>query len=376
MPRKRTSGRRSRIRRIGISTGGGDAPGLNAVIRAVALSAHNHGWETVGIRDGYNGIFLPEEYPDGGLIPLTPERVRGITHLGGTIIGTTNAGNPLKYPVRQRDGKLVEVDRSDELVEGLKAAAIDAVVAVGGDGSLTIANALAKKGVRIIGVPKTIDNDLSRTVITFGFDTAVSFATECIDRLHSTAASHRRVMVVEVMGRYAGWIALNAGVSSSADVILIPEIPYDINSVVEKIQARYAKGHSFAIVVVAEGAKPRGGGHAVVEKKAGQAERLGGAGARIAADIAKGTGRDTRVVVLGHLLRGGTPTTFDRLISLRFGAAAVRALAAGKSGVMVALDPPTVRYVPLADAAHRMKVVPVDCDTVKTARELGICLGH
>jgi 6-phosphofructokinase 1 len=376
MPKKRTSGRRSPIRRIGISTGGGDAPGLNAVIRAVALSAHNHGWEAVGIRDGYNGIFLPEQYPDGGLIPLTPDRVRGITHLGGTIIGTTNAGNPLKYPVRQRDGSLTEVDRSDELVEGLRAASIDAVVAVGGDGSLTIANALAKKDVRIVGVPKTIDNDLSRTVITFGFDTAVSFATECIDRLHSTAASHRRVMVVEVMGRYAGWIALNAGVSSTADVILIPEIPYDMDTVIEKIQERYAKGHSFAIVVVAEGAKPRGGGHAVVEKKAGQAERLGGAGARIAADIAKGTGRDTRVVVLGHLLRGGTPTTFDRLISLRFGAAAVRALAAGKSGVMVALDPPTVRYVPLAAAAHRMKVVPVDCDTVKTARELGICLGN
>jgi len=375
MPGKRTSARRGPIRRIGISTGGGDAPGLNAVIRAVALSAHNHGWEAVGIRDGYNGIFLPDQYPDGGLIPLTPERVRGITHLGGTIIGTTNAGNPLKYPVRQRDGKLVELDRSDELVKGLAAASIDAVVAVGGDGSLTIANALARKGVRIVGVPKTIDNDLSRTVVTFGFDTAVSFATECIDRLHSTAASHRRVMLVEVMGRYAGWIALNAGVSSTADVILIPEIPYDLATVVEKIQQRYARGHGFAIVVVAEGARPRGGRRAVVEKKAGQAERLGGAGARLAADIAKATGRDTRVVVLGHLLRGGTPTTFDRLISLRFGAAAVRALAAGRSGVMVALDPPTVRYVPLAEAAHRMKLVPVDCDTIRTARELGICLG-
>jgi len=375
MPSKRTSDRRGPIRRIGVSTGGGDAPGLNAVIRAVALSAHNHGWEAVGIRDGYNGIFLPEQYPDGGLTPLTPERVRGITHLGGTIIGTTNAGNPCKYPVRKRDGKLVEVDRSDELVKGLAAASIDAVVAVGGDGSLTIANVLAKKGVRIVGVPKTIDNDLSRTVITFGFDTAVSFATECIDRLHSTAASHRRVMVVEVMGRYAGWIALNAGVSSTADVILIPEIPYDLATVVEKIQDRYARGQACAIVVVAEGARPRGGQRAVVEKKLGRAERLGGAGARLAADIAKATGRDTRVVVLGHLLRGGTPTTFDRLISLRFGAAAVRALAAGRSGVMVALDPPTVRYVPLAEAAHRMKLVPVGCDTVRTARELDICLG-
>jgi phosphofructokinase-like protein len=375
MPTKRKPATRSPIRRIGISTGGGDAPGLNAVIRAVALAAHNRGWETVGIRVGYNGIFLPDQYTDGGLIPLTPERVRGITHLGGTIIGTTNAGNPLKYPVRQRDGKVVEVDRCDDLVKGLAASGIDAVVAVGGDGSLTIASALAKRGVRIVGVPKTIDNDLSHTVITFGFDTAVSFATECIDRLHSTAASHRRVMVVEVMGRYAGWIALNAGVSSTADVILIPEIPYDVGKVAEKIQERFTSGRGFAIVVVAEGAKPRGGRHAVVEKKAGQAERLGGAGARLGAEIAQATGRDTRVVVLGHLLRGGTPTTFDRLISLRFGSAAVRALAMGKSGVMVALDPPTVRYVPLAEAAHRMKLVPVDCDTIRTARELGICLG-
>jgi phosphofructokinase-like protein len=366
---------RKGIRRVGISTGGGDAPGLNAVIRAVVLAAHNQGWEVVGIRDGYNGVFLPDQYPDGGLVPLTLERVRGITHLGGTIIGTTNAGNPLKYPVKQADGTVVEVDRTDDLVRALDANGIDAVVAVGGDGSLTIANALAKKGVRIVGVPKTIDNDLSRTVVTFGFDTAVSFATECIDRLHSTAASHRRVMVVEVMGRYAGWIALNAGVSATADVILIPEIPYDIAPVAEKIQERYARGRTFAMVVVAEGALPKGGAHAVVEKKAGSAERLGGVGERVAAEIARATGRDTRVVVLGHLLRGGTPTTFDRLISLRFGAAAVRALAAGKTGVMVALDPPTVRYVPLADACERMKVVPLDCDTVETARELGICLG-
>ena len=195
---------RSAIRRIGISTGGGDAPGLNAVIRAVTLSAHNRGWEVVGIRDGYNGVMLPDQYRDGGLISLTPDKVRGITHLGGTIIGTTNQGNPLRFPVKKPNGKIVEVDRTDELVRGLQANSIDAVVAIGGDGSLTIANALAKKGVRIVGVPKTIDNDLSRTVVTFGFDTAVSFATECIDRLHTTAASHRRVMVVEVMGRYAG----------------------------------------------------------------------------------------------------------------------------------------------------------------------------
>jgi 6-phosphofructokinase 1 len=365
---------RKAIRRIAISTGGGDAPGLNAVIRAVVLSAHNRGWDVVGIRDGYNGVMLPDQYRDGGLITLTPEKVRGITHLGGTIIGTTNSGNPLRFPV-EKNGKVVELDRSDELVRGFAANAIDAVVAVGGDGSLTIANALAKKGVRIVGVPKTIDNDLSRTVITFGFDTAVSFATECIDRLHSTAAAHRRVMVVEVMGRYAGWIALNSGISGTADAILVPEIPYDAKRVGEKIAECFSEGKNFAIVVVAEGARAKGASYSVVEKKAGAAERLGGAGERIAGEIRQLTGRDTRCVVLGHLLRGGTPTTFDRLLSLRFGAAAVRALAAGKTGVMVALDPPKVRYVPLEEATQRMKCVPLDCDTILTARELGICLG-
>src|SRR5512143_641395 len=364
----------SAIRRIALSTGGGDAPGLNAVIRAVVLSAHNRGWDVVGIRDGYNGVMLPDQYRDGGLVTLTPEKVRGITHLGGTIIGTTNAGNPLHFPV-EKDGRVVELDRSDELVRAFAANGIDAVVAVGGDGSLTIANALHEKGVRIVGVPKTIDNDLSRTVITFGFDTAVSFATECIDRLHSTAAAHRRVMVVEVMGRYAGWIALNSGVSGTADVILLPEIPYDLERVAEKIAERFSDGRVFAIVVVAEGARAKGAGYSVVEKKAGSAERLGGAGERVAAEIRSLTGRDTRSVVLGHLLRGGTPTTFDRLLSLRFGAAAVRALAAGRTGVMVALDPPRVRYVPLAEATERLKCVPLDCDTILTARELGICLG-
>jgi len=365
---------RPQIRRIAINTGGGDAPGLNAVIRAVVLTAYNHGWEVVGIRDGYNGIFTPEQFPDGGLVPLTRDAVRGITHLGGTIIGTTNRGNPLKYPTVMPDGTTAEVDRTDDLVKALREHAIDAVVAVGGDGSLTIANVLAKKGVRIVGVPKTIDNDLSRTVVTFGFDTAVAFATECLDRLHSTAEAHRRVMVVEVMGRYAGWIALNAGVSGTADAILLPEIPYDLETVAAKVRQRAGAGRNFAIVVVAEGARPKGGKLSVVEKRLGAAERLGGAGEKVAAALAELTGRETRHVVLGHLLRGGTPTTFDRLLSLRFGAAAVRALAEGRTGVMVALDPPAVRYVPLAQATKRMKTVPLDCDTVRTARELGICL--
>jgi 6-phosphofructokinase 1 len=363
------------IKKIAINTGGGDAPGLNAVIRAATIAAVNRGWECVGIRDGYNGLMMPNDYPEGGLIHLTRARVRGITHLGGTILGTTNKGNPLKYPTKGKDGKMYEKDRSDELVKAFKREKIDALVAVGGDGSLTIANVIAQKGIRVVGVPKTIDNDLEKTVITFGFDTAVSFATMCIDRLHSTAEAHQRVMVVEVMGRYAGWIALNSGISGTADAILIPEIPYDIRSVAKKVEERFSGGRKFAIVVVAEGAKPKGGSLSVVSKELGRAERLGGAGERAAEEIQKVTGRETRCVVLGHLLRGGTPTTFDRLISLRFGAAAIRALDAGKSGVMVALDPPTVRYVPLDQATRRMKSVQLDCDTMRTARDLGICFG-
>ena len=363
------------IRRVAINTGGGDAPGLNAVIRAVAISAHRQGWECLGIREGYNGLFLPERYPQGGLVKLTPDAVRGITHLGGTILGTTNVGNPTKYPTKLEDGTMVERDRSDEVLECFRKAEIDALVAVGGDGSLTIANVFARKGLRVVGVPKTIDNDLDKTVITFGFDTAVSFATECIDRLHTTAESHRRVMVVEVMGRYAGWIALNSGISSSADAILIPEIPYDLEKVAAFVRQRDAEGRRYSIVVVAEGAKPKGGTTSVIETRLGAAERLGGAGERVCKQLGELTGKESRHVVLGHLLRGGTPTTFDRLVSLRFGAAAVRALAEGQSGVMVALDPPTVRYVSLEQATNRMKCVPLTCDSILTARELGICLG-
>lgn len=363
------------IRRLAISTGGGDAPGLNAVIRAVVVAALKRGWECVGIRDGYNGLLLPEEYPDGGLMPLPREAVRGITHLGGTILGTTNRGNPLAFPVRAADGTVHLEDRSDELVEAFRERGIDALVSIGGDGSMGIAAALSRKGLRVVGVPKTIDNDLDGTVVTFGFETAFSFATECLDRLHSTAEAHRRTMVVEVMGRYAGWIALYAGVAGTADVILIPEIPYRLERVAEKIMERVRGGHDFSIVIVAEGAMPVGGERSVVEREPGRAERLGGVGERLCRELQHATGQETRHVVLGHLLRGGTPLPADRLLSLRFGAAAVRALEAGESGVMVALDPPAVRYVPLEEATRRMKVVPLDCDTLLTARDLGVCLG-
>ena len=313
---------------------------------------------------------------DGGLIPLTHEVVRGIMKLGGTILGTTNKGNPLRYPIRIMDGKIEEIDRTDELIAAFRRHNIDALISVGGDGSMEIASALVKKGLRVIGVPKTIDNDLDETVITFGFDSAVSFSTECLDRLHSTADAHRRIMVVEVMGRYAGWIALESGVSGGADVILIPEVPYDLAKVAAKIKALERGGQRYAIVVVAEGATPAGGLVSTVgEKELGRAERLGGVGEKVAAQLQALTGKETRVVVLGHLLRGGTPTTFDRLLSLRFGAAAVRALEEGRSGVMVALDPPIVKYVPLEVATRRMKLVSLDCDTMLTARDLGVCFG-
>ncbi len=364
-----------RIRKIAISTGGGDAPGLNAVIRAVVLAALQKGWECHGIRDGYNGLLSPGSFPEGGIIPLTRASVAGITHLGGTILGTTNRGNPAKFPVPQPDGSFLEIDRTDELVDLFNAAGLDALITVGGDGSLSIGYLLACKGLRVIGVPKTIDNDLDRTFMTFGFDTAVSFATECLDRLHTTATSHRRIMVVEVMGRYAGWIGLHAGLAGNADVILIPEIPYDIERVAEVVRQRQANGRNYTIVVAAEGARPVGGDVSVLGKAVGQAEKLGGVGEKIAHALEERTGKEARTVVLGHLLRGGSPTSFDRLVALRFGAAAVRALDEGQSSVMVSLNPPTVRYEPLKEAVRRMKTVPLESDTVETARELGISFG-
>ncbi|HYD94176.1 MAG TPA: ATP-dependent 6-phosphofructokinase [Noviherbaspirillum sp.] len=366
----------SPIRRIAINTGGGDAPGLNAVIRATVLAAANRGWECYGIRDGFNGILCPERYPEGGVFRLTPDKVRGIAHLGGTILGTTNKGNPLHFPLTLPDGSIRETDRSDDILAYFAKEGLDALVAVGGDGSLTIANALHRKGLRVVGVPKTIDNDLDKTFTTFGFDTAVAFATDCLDRLHSTAESHQRVMVVEVMGRYAGWIALHAGISGGAHGILLPEIPFDIEKVAAKVRGRDKIGRMYSIVVVAEGASPLEGGRQVAEAAGiGHAERLGGIGERVAKALAERTGKDARVVVLGHLLRGGSPTSFDRLAALRFGAAAVRALDDGMSGVMVSLAFPNVDYVSLEEVAGRMKAVPMDSDTLQTARDLGICLG-
>ncbi len=366
----------NRIRRIAISTGGGDAPGLNAVIRSVVLSALGLGWECFGIRDGFNGIFFPQRYPQGGLIRLERENVRGIGNVGGTILGTTNSGNPLRFPATMPDGSVVEQDRRADILNFFSHHQLDALITIGGDGTLTIANALHESGLVVIGVPKTIDNDLDKTNTTFGFDTAVSFATECIDRLHSTAQSHHRVIVVEVMGRYAGWIALHSGIAADAHCILIPEIQVDLERVVEKINEREAYGRLYSIVVVAEGTAINGKGRSLAaEAEAGGVERLGGIGARVAQMLHDRTGKDTRTVVLGHLLRGGTPTAFDRLAATRFGTAAVRAIAAGKSGVMVAPAFPNVNYVPLDQVAGRMKLVPLDGDTLQAGRDMGICFG-
>jgi ATP-dependent phosphofructokinase / diphosphate-dependent phosphofructokinase len=362
--------------RLAISTGGGDAPGLNAVIRAVVLAAERRGWECWGIRDGFNGLLAPSHCVGEPVTRLTAAGVYGIGALGGTILGSTNRASPLRYPVRQPDGSMVETDRTGELADMLRARGFDALVSVGGDGSMAIADALSRKGVRVIGVPKTIDNDLAQTFATFGFDTAVGFATECIDRLHTTAYSQHRVMVVEVMGRYAGWIALHAGMAGGAHAILIPEIPYDPARVAAAIEARDAAGHHHSIVVVAEGARPATGARAVLAAaEAGRLERLGGIAAQLEHELAELTGKECRAVVLGHLLRGGSPSAFDRVVASRFGAAAVRAVADGQSGVMVALGERGIHTVPLSEVAGRTKCVPADSDTVATARELDICLG-
>ncbi len=354
-------------KKIAINTGGGDAPGLNAVIRAAVLSALNRGWEAYGIRRGYMGLLGEDE-----IVPLTRETVRGITHLGGTILGTTNRGNPFAWPITQPDGRTSEIDRSDELVANFKKHGFEALIAIGGDGSLRIAHELSQKGVPVVCVPKTIDNDIPGTPLTFGFLTAVYVATDAIDRLHSTAQAHQRVMVVEVMGRNTGWIALFAGVAGTADVILIPEIPYDIEKVCDKVMERERAGRRFSIVVAAEGAYPAGGTPVFQDPVQ---KRLGGVCEIVANQIGERTGKEARALALRHLQRGGSPISYDRLLALRFGAAAIRCIEQGHFGCMVALDPPDVETIPLDEAVRTLKKVPVDGDVVATARALGISFG-
>jgi 6-phosphofructokinase 1 len=363
-------------RKIAVNTGGGDAPGLNAVIRAVVLAGINEGWEVYGIRDGFGGILNEGKNNGEGVVRLTAESVKGITHTGGTILGTSNRGNPMKWPQKQADGSIIEIDRSDEIIEEFRKRGLDCLISIGGDGSLAIARRLRDRGLPVIGIPKTIDNDLGSTVMTFGFLTAVETATDAIDKLHTTAESHKRTFVVEVMGRHAGWIALFAGVAGTADVILIPEIPYRIEKVYEKIRHRYEVGREFAVVVVAEGAREVGGEASFIESaKPGQEARYGGIADKIETQIAENCGVETRSLVLGHLQRGGQPISYDRLLALRFGSAAIELVKRGDFGSMVALDPPDVRAVPLGEALAQVKHVPTQGDVVRTARALGISFG-
>jgi len=357
--------------RLALSTGGGDAPGLNAVIRTVVLSSMNRGWEVLGIKRGFAGLLGEDD-----VVSMTRETVRGIAHMGGTILRTTNRGNPFKWPRKKPDGSYEEVDRSGELIATARQLGIDATIAIGGDGTLAIADKLFDKGMCIVGVPKTIDNDVAGTITTFGFDTAVNTALEAIDRLHTTAESHDRVLVIEVMGRHAGFIALHAGLAGTADVILIPEIPYELSKVCDKIMARDRAGRRFSIVVVAEGAVPKGGAASTMgPSMPGQDRRVGGLCGRVAYDIQTVTGKESRSLVLGHLQRGGMPTGYDRLLATRFGGAAIRAVEQKKWGHMVALQSPHIVTIPIKEVLRETKVVDPTHDVVRTAREIGISFG-
>jgi len=358
------------MKRIGILTGGGDAPGLNAVIRAAVKTAVNdYGYEVFGILNGYDG-FLDED----GIIPLDLEVVRGILPRGGTILGTANRGNPYARKVI-RNGKEVVIDVSDEIVKGIKELKMDALLVVGGDGTLHIAHELYEKGVPVIGVPKTIDNDIGGTEGTFGFDTALNIASEALDRLHTTAESHHRAMVLELMGRDAGFIALHAGISGGADVILIPEIPFTFDNIMAKIHSRARRGRKFSILAVSEGAKLEGGA-AVYSRKGDEmyVPRLGGIG-QMVAEYIDGQGFEARVTVLGHVQRGGTPTAFDRWLATRYGAAAVRLAAEGGFDRMVALQCGNIIDISLKEATAIPKRVDVNGDAVVTARNIGISFG-
>lgn len=358
-------------RRFAVLTGGGDCPGLNAVIRAVIKTFLQNDCEVFGIYNGFNGLI------NGNLKLMNYADVSGILPRGGTILGTTNRDNPFKFAV-EGNGELVYYDMRDKVVENLQKHDIEALVVIGGDGSLNIGAKLASEcGIKVVGVPKTIDNDLPCTERTFGFDTAVAMATEAVDRLHTTAESHHRVMALEVMGRYAGWIALHSGIAGGADVILIPEIPYDIDSVIKKIEDRKAKGKDFSIVVVAEGAKPIGGELSVARVVKGSFEpiRLGGAGEKLVREIEERTGIESRCTVLGYLQRGGSPSSYDRILSTRYGVAAAEACLRGEYNVMVSLENDQIVTVYIQKAASSPRLVPVDSEIIRTGRQIGICFG-
>ena len=358
------------FKRIGVLTGGGDCPGLNAALRAVVKPAMGKGYEVIGFKDGYRGLVLND------FVRFQSGDVSGILDRGGTILGTSNKDNPFHFKV-EVDGQTEYRDMSGRVMENLRMHDIACMVLIGGDGTLTSARDFACLGLKVVGVPKTIDNDLSGTDYTFGFMTAVNTATDAIDKLHSTAESHHRVMILEVMGRYAGWIALESGISGGADVILIPEIPYDIGKVALNVMERKNAGKNFSIVVVAEGAQPAGGDVVVskVIKDSPDPVRLGGIGNRIADDLEKLTGIENRVTVLGHLQRGGRPCAFDRVLATRYGVAAVEMLERGEFGRMVSLQGGIITSIPLEDAVGKLKTVPPDGEMVEITKRLGVGFG-
>lgn len=358
------------IKKIGVLTGGGDCPGLNAALRAVVKSAMRKGYEVIGFKDGYRGLVLND------FVRFQSGDVSGILDRGGTILGTSNRDNPFHFKV-DMDGQTEYQDMSRRVGENLHMHDISCMVLIGGDGTLTSARDFSRMGLNVVGVPKTIDNDLSGTDYTFGFMTAVNTATDAIDKLHSTAESHHRVMILEVMGRYAGWIALESGIAGGADVILIPEIPYDIGKVALNVIERKNAGKNFSIVVVAEGAKPAGGEVVVskVIKDSPDPVRLGGIGNRIADDLEKLTGIENRVTVLGHLQRGGRPCAFDRILATRYGVAAVEMLERGEFGRMVSLQGGVITSIPLDDAVGKLRTVPPDGEMVEISKRLGVGFG-
>ncbi|MBU8921702.1 MAG: ATP-dependent 6-phosphofructokinase [Bacteroidales bacterium] len=361
-----------KIKNVGILTGGGDCPGLNAVIKGlVRNAAYAYGWKATGIEDGFDGLLDCRGHK------LTPKEMSGLQLKGGTILGTSNRGNPLSYPVKE-NGRTYNKDVTPEIVKNIKKMGIDVLVAVGGDGTMKIAQALFEKGVPIVGVPKTIDNDLDVTDVTFGFNSAVTIATDALDRLHTTAESHHRLLVLEVMGRDCGWIALEAGIAGGADVILMPEIPFDINVVCDHIQARKKRGKKFSIVIIAEGAYPQGG-RKVYEKEPGAdgtPGRLGGIGRWVAEKIGLLAKMETRVTVLGHVQRGGTPTTYDRILAMRFGVEAANLIARGEYGRMVCLKGREIKSANIKAAVKKLKRVDPDGQMVKTAEALGASVGR
>ncbi len=362
---------RGGVKRIGILTGGGDCAGINAVIRAATKKAiYNYGMEVVGIRDGYQGLI------EDRIIQLTDRDVSGILSQGGTILGTSNRVDPFQFSERM-GGKWVSRDVSDLVVENYRKQGLDALICVGGDGTLKVAEKLIPKGLRIIGVPKTIDNDLWGTDITFGFATAVFNATEAIDKIHDTAESHHRAMVIETMGRYAGWIALTAGLASGGDIIIIPEIPYRMDRICQKIQERKRRGKHFSIIVVAEGARPEGGEVTVRKVVEGYPEpiRLGGVGNIIADEIEEHAGIESRVAVLGYLQRGGSPTAFDRILATQLGNGAIDLIREGQFGYMVSFTGGRISSVPIEKAVEKLKLVPLNSPFIAAARSIGVSLG-